>query len=86
MGFENINISLKTVVSICIYAVTIAGLYFTMNSEIENLTEKVHKFEINQEKYSPQVMEYKLNSLQSEVKDLNAKADKIYEVLNEKTH
>jgi hypothetical protein len=78
MDLEKTNIPLKTVVTIVIYVTSLVGVYFAMKFKIDDTQSKVLELQTKFNKYNPEVMDYRLNLLQSEVSKLNDKADKIY--------
>jgi hypothetical protein len=77
-NIEKMNIPLKTVVAIVIYISSLVGVYYTMKFRIDDTEAKVTLLQNELNKYSPEVMDYRLNEVQVQVAKLNDKADKIY--------
>ena len=85
LDLEKFNVPLKTVVVIVIYISSLVGVYFAMKYKVEDTQNKVIQLENKLNKYNPEVMDYRLNELQTEVSKLNDKADKIYNIIVSKT-
>lgn len=75
---ENFKIPLKTVISIVIWVSSLVGTYYVMQGKIEDLQVKTIKLEERLEKYDPAVTDYKLSDLQTKLKQIDEKTDRIY--------
>jgi hypothetical protein len=86
-SLDKISLPIKTVIAIIIYASSLVGTYYVMKNKEDVTQDKVLKLEQKLDKYSLEVMDYKLNELQQQMGKLNDKADKIYnEVKNANRH
>jgi TolA-binding protein len=81
IDLNNVKVSLKTVVAVVFWASSMVGIYYVMKNKVDSTEEKVLKLEKVIEKNNPELLEYKISSLEKEVSKLNGKADKIYELL-----
>lgn len=81
-SIENINIPIKTVIVIVFWVVSMAGLYFTMQSEVAELKKESAELRNTLDKYDVKVLDYKVTNLELQLKQLNDKADRIQNLLS----
>lgn len=81
-SLDNINIPIKTVVTIIIWAISMAGMYFSMQSEISELKKESNELIIRLDKYDVKVLDYKVTNLEIQIKQINDKADRIQSLLS----
>lgn len=81
-SLDNINIPIKTVVTIIVWAISMAGMYFSMQSEISELKKESNELIIRLDKYDVKVLDYKVTNLEIQIKQINDKADRIQSLLS----
>jgi len=79
---EKIKISIQQVVIVVCWALSIAGLYYTMKAQIDTLQAKFNEVNNILEKHDVKLIDYRLTQLQNEMKETNDKADRIISLLD----
>lgn len=76
------RLPLKTVLPILVWVVSMAGIYYKMDGELDKMKEKVAVLEEQNKQYNPQLLDFKITTIQSQLNDINGKTDKITRLLS----
>lgn len=79
---DKINLPIKTVLGICLWIFTVAGGYYTIQSEVAAMKKEIAKYEKLFETYDIKIMNYKLSQVEATQKEINAKTDRIIRMLD----
>lgn len=79
---KDFKISFQQIVAIVIWVSSIVGVYYTMKSEVERLKVQAQETKDKLERYDLKLLDYKLTTLETQMKQTSEKADRIIDILN----